>query len=126
MSPATASTSSNRSRSYRLWVKPRPVRAMPDSASAQRIRSWRVGGKRRLTRPTLSSGRFEVGERSDGLDTVTLGEPDVRGQDRAGARVECARVRAGDQARPGADGDRAEHQLARRDAPGVSGGLVLA
>src|SRR5262245_15934703 len=56
MSPATASTSSNRSRSYRLWVKPRPVRAMPDSASAQRIRSWRVGGKRRLTRPTLSSG----------------------------------------------------------------------
>ncbi len=39
MSPATASTSSNRSRSYRLSVKPSPVRAMPERVSDQRMRS---------------------------------------------------------------------------------------
>src|SRR5947208_6818890 len=42
MSAATFKISSNRSRSYRLSVKPRPVRAMPDNVSLQRIRSWAV------------------------------------------------------------------------------------
>src|SRR5262249_26401884 len=39
MSAATFSTSSKRSRSYRLCVKPSPVRAIPDSVSAHRKRS---------------------------------------------------------------------------------------
>src|SRR4051812_27347714 len=40
MSAATFSTSSKRSCSYRLLVKPSPVRAMPDNASLHRSKSW--------------------------------------------------------------------------------------
>src|SRR3954463_12218838 len=58
MSAATASTSSNRSRSYRLSVKPRPVRAMPASASLHRTRSCAVTGS--STGPTLAGRSREA------------------------------------------------------------------
>src|SRR5947199_7795074 len=51
MSAATFSTSSKRSCSYRLLVNPRPVRAMPDSASLHR--------KRSLAETTLGSSDTE-------------------------------------------------------------------
>src|SRR5205823_4624358 len=56
MSAATFRTSSKRSCSYRLFVNPKPVRAMPDSASLHRSRSDAEIGASSATSPNLNGG----------------------------------------------------------------------
>src|SRR3569623_1197827 len=83
MSAATASTSSNRSRSYRLWVNPSPVRAMPDSASAHRMRSDSVGAGRSLTVRPYRRARRPIPRSlvGDGVDDAALALTQVLGVD---------------------------------------------
>src|SRR6478736_6724818 len=66
MSAATWSTSSKRSFSYRLWVNPRPVRAIAASASLQRTRSRRKSvGSASVTPATLERAHQLLHGRDD-------------------------------------------------------------